>query len=382
MKTICQLVHTLNLGGAEVLAHRLATDPWLSEQYRFVFFCLDASEISGAGVMANSLIQEGFAVECLNRQPGLDRACMKKMASLFDKYQVDVVHAHQCTPYFYAAAARWTRKNPPILLTEHGRFFPDVVSWKRRLINRFFWRESDILTAVGRAVADALAEKEGFPRDKIQVIYNGVNPDDFDNLKSADENDTRESVRREFGIADDAFVLIQVARLDSIKDHATALNTINVLRNDFPDVRLIIVGDGPERGVIEQKIQEDNLSHQVVLTGARQDISRLIKGADLFLLTSLSEGIPVTFLEAMAARLPIVSTNAGGCREVVEHQKTGYLEPIQDPVSLAAAVKALIINKSLRIKFGENGRLRCEEFFTQRAMHDAYRKLYESILLK
>ncbi|MBR0237002.1 MAG: glycosyltransferase [Thermoguttaceae bacterium] len=379
MKRICQFVHTLNWGGAETLAYRLATDPELASQYEFVFFCLDAENVVLAGSMAQQLIDQGYKVECLNRQPGLDRACVKRLASLFEQYKIDIVHAHQCTPYFYSSLARWRKKTPKILLTEHGRFYPDVVSWKRRLANRFLYRRDDVLTAVGERVKEALHKKEGYPGKRIQVIYNGIDPDVYDNLRSENENDTRESVRREFNIPDDAFTIIQVARLDPIKDHRTALRTYEALKQTTSNIRLLIVGDGPERELLEQRINQHGLQDGVILVGARSDVSRLLKGADAFLLTSLSEGIPVTFLEAMAARLPIVTTDAGGCKEVVVNGQTGFIAPVGNPVSLAKALRLLVTEPELAVRLGEAGRARLLEMFTQRQMHDAYKRLYEQM---
>ncbi|MBQ3351138.1 MAG: glycosyltransferase [Thermoguttaceae bacterium] len=379
MKRICQFVHTLNWGGAETLAYRLATNPDLTNRYEFVFFCLDAENVAHAGAMAQKLIDQGYKVECLNRKPGLDRDCVKRLANLFEQYEIDIVHAHQCTPYFYSSLARWRKKNPKILLTEHGRFYPDVVSWKRRLVNRFLYRRDDILTAVGQRVKEALQKKEGYPGKRIQVIYNGIDPDVYDNHRSANENDTRESVRREFNIPDNVFTIIQVARLDPIKDYKTSLRTFEALRQTVPNIRLIIVGDGPERSAIEQGINRHNLQDGVIMTGARSDVSRLLKGADAFMLTSLSEGIPVTFLEAMAARLPIVTTDAGGCKEVVVNGQTGFVAPVGNPMSLAKALHLLATEPKLSARLGEAGRERLLEMFTQRQMHDAYGKLYEQL---
>ena len=379
LKTICQFVHSLDWGGAETLAYRLATDPKLSDRYHFIFFCLDAKEVSTAGAMAQTLAQQGFTIECLNRQPGFDKNCIKRIGELFHHHRVNIVHAHQCAPYFYSSLARWNKKAPQIILTEHGRFYPDVVSWKRRLANKFLYRKSDILTAVGARVLEALRDKEGYPGKQIQIIYNGIDPEEYDNLNSANENDTRESVRQEFNIPDNVFTIIQVARLDPIKDHATALRTIAKLKQMISDVRLIIVGDGSERTKISNLINKHNLDKEIIMTGARQDVARLLKGADAFMLTSLSEGIPVTFLEAMAARLPIVSTDAGGCNEVVVNAKTGFLAPVGNPVSLANALRILATEPELASELGNAGRSRLLEMFTQQEMHDSYADIYEKL---
>ena len=373
------MVHSLNLGGAEILARNLATDPELAEKYRFVFFCLDVPDVQRAGTMAPAIQEAGFEVECLDRQPGLDWNCIMQIRRLFRQYQVELVHAHQCTPFFYAAAARLGGSRPPILLTEHGRFFPDVTSRKRRWANRLLLGKRDCLTAVGQAVADALVKKEGFPRDRILTVYNGVDRTEFA-VPAERRLVWRQEVRSQWGASADDFVVIQVARLDPIKDHATALKTMATLRKRIPHARLVIVGEGPQRTAIERQRAELGLDGCVVLTGAREDVNRQLTGADAFLLTSLSEGIPVTFLEAMAASLPIVCTNAGGCREVVIDEKTGFVAPVGDFEMLADFLAQLANDERLRNRLAADGRQRVETVFDQKTMHDTYCGLYEKAL--
>ena len=128
--TVCQLLHTLNVGGAEILASRLVSR-LSGEKWRFVFFCLDAE-----GVRAQEMRDAGFQVEVLGRRPGFDTQCMRDLAKLWRKHGVQLVHAHQYTPYFYAMGARgFFRKTPPILFTEHGRFFPDLPNWKHKIFS-------------------------------------------------------------------------------------------------------------------------------------------------------------------------------------------------------------------------------------------------------
>src|SRR5439155_18500964 len=118
---------------------------------------------------------------------------------------------------------------------------------------------------------------------------------------------------------------IQVARLDYLKDHATALRTLECVAGRRPDAHLLLVGEGPERAAIEAQVRERRLGDRVRLLGLRKDIPRLLQAADVFLLTSISEGIPLTLIEAMAAGLPVVSTRVGGVGEGVEDGVTGRL---------------------------------------------------------
>lgn len=365
--TICQVLHTLTVGGAEVLADRLARR--LADRYRFVFACLDEQ-----GLLGRNLAEAGFTVAVLGRRPGVDLRCMAALWKFWKEQGVDLVHAHQYTPFFYAMAARRLGRRPPVLFTEHGRFWPDYPRRKRMLFNRLVLRRRDRVVGVGEAVRRALITNEGIPADRASVIYNGV---DF---HLADAADDRAAVRQELGIGPETLLVLQIARLDYLKDHATAIRAIERVAKSRANVRLVLVGDGPERGKIEDEIARRGVASSVQLLGLRTDVTRLLQGADIFVLSSISEGIPVTFLEAMAARLPIVSTNVGGVPEVVLPEQTGMLVPAGDDEAMAESLLRLADDAPLRERLGLCGRERVEQFFSQEQMHAGYQACYEEML--
>jgi glycosyltransferase involved in cell wall biosynthesis len=365
---ICQVLHAMNVGGAEVLAAALARQ--LAAQFQFVFACLD-----DLGPLGEELRQEGFRVDVLGRKAGLDLACARRLARWAADCGAGLIHAHQYTPFFYARAPVWLGGRPPVLFTEHGRFYPDLPNRRRMLFNRLFLRPCDRVVAVGRSVKQALIDNEGIPAERIDVIYNGVPLECF-----ARDARARHEVRQELGIAPPSPVAILVARLDPIKDHVTALAVAARVRQVRPDFRLLVVGDGPLRADLECRVQAMNLTGTVQLVGLRTDVPRLLAAADLFLLTSLSEGIPVTLIEAMGACLPVVATRVGGVPEVVADGQTGRLAPASDPDALAAAVLELLADGSLRQRLGAAGHARALSLFSQQAMHAAYARLYRQML--
>jgi glycosyltransferase involved in cell wall biosynthesis len=176
------------------------------------------------------------------------------------------------------------------------------------------------------------------------------------------------------------FVILQVARLDYLKDHATALRGLAQVLPQRPNARLVLVGEGPELRGIQELLRLHRLEAHVRLLGLRNDVARLLPGADLFLLTSISEGIPLTVIEAMAAGLPVVSTRVGGLPEVVEEGRTGLLVPSGDPARLAQAICELAAKPSLREEMGRVGRQRAEAVFSERLMHARYEQLYREML--
>jgi L-malate glycosyltransferase len=367
--TICQVLHSLNVGGAEMLAARIARN--MQEHYRFVFACLDE-----LGSLGEQLQAEGFVVEVMNRGPGFDLGCVRRLADFVYREHVDLIHAHQYTPFFYARAPGVLRRRPPVLFNEHGRFHPDRPSRKRMAFNRLALRGTDRVVSVGGAVRQALVENEGISAQRIEVVYNGVE------LGAGNHSQTiRAAMRSKLGLADDDFVVIQVARLDPIKDHSTALRAMEQVAQTHRQARLLIVGDGPQREQIQQELaNHKGLAGVVQLLGQRSDIAELLAASDLFLLTSLSEGIPVTFIEAMGASLPIVSTDVGGVAEVVNHGATGLLTPAADEAALAEAIRRMIDNPAECQAMGVEGRRRAEARFSERQMHEAYSRLYEEML--
>jgi L-malate glycosyltransferase len=365
---ICQLLHGLRVGGAEVLAARLARQ--LRDRYRFVFVCLDE-----LGTLGEKLRVDGFPVHVLGRRPGLDWRCPLRLAGLLRRERVALVHAHQYTPFFYGAAARLLCRRPPVLFTEHGRWFPDHPRPKRILANRLLLERRDRVVGVGEAVRRALIDNEGIPASRVGVIYNGIDLAAFANGVA-----DRLPVRREIGAGPGDFVILQVARLDPLKDHATAVDAFAEVARRRPDARLVLVGEGPELPRIEEAIARHGLASRVRLLGLRTDVARLLRAADLFLLTSVSEGVPLTVIEAMAAGLPVVATRVGGVSEVVEDGATGLLAPPGDAAALAEKVLTLADNCGLRVQMGARGRTRAAARFSETKMLAAYEHLYEEML--
>jgi L-malate glycosyltransferase len=369
---ICQVLHSLDIGGAEVLAAGLARE--LSDRYRFVFACLDDE----VGVLGNEFVERGIPMKVFYRQPGLDWKCSFRLAAFFREHKVQIVHAHQYTPFFQSLLARLAYRRPPIVFTEHGRHFPDSRSSKRVAVNRALLRSDDRLIGVGESVRRALVNNEGLPEKRTETIYNGVPLKDFQAVNG--DAQLRRNVRKELGIDDGEFAIVQVARLNSLKDHATAIRTLKRLRDDQVPAKLILVGDGEERSVLEKLVASESVESDILFLGARSDIPRLLAAADAFLLSSISEGIPLTLIEAMGAGIPIVSTNVGGIPEVIEHGVSGLLAPAGDAETLATHLKSLWQNSEQRSRLAENGCQRAVEQFSLEQMHRQYVEVYEQVL--
>ncbi len=370
--TIAQVLHTMKVGGAEVLAARLARQ--LNGKYRFLFICLDE-----LGSLGQDLRDEAFPVQVLNRRPGHKGLALHAASGRNRSPGANrpLARPPKYTPFFYSAVSRLLGSRPPVLFTEHGRHHPDYPRRKRMLANRVLLRKRDRVVAVGEAVRQAVIRNEGIAPHRVDVIYNGIHLERFNFQPTASE---RAAIRASIGLEPDGLVLIQVARLDYLKDHATAIRAIERVAGRCPRARLVLVGDGPERGSIDALVQQRDLGRYVRFLGLRKDIPRLLAASDIVLLTSISEGIPLTLIEAMATGRPVVSTRVGGVAEVVVDGQTGLLASSPDDGALAEQILHLADDPARRDAMGRLGRQRAESLFSENTMHDHYDRLYREML--
>jgi len=170
-----------------------------------------------------------------------------------------------------------------------------------------------------------------------------------------------------------------VARLDPIKDHLTAIRACAAAAERVPTLKLLIVGDGPERAAIEAFVRGRKLEGTVTLLGTRTDVPRILAAADVLLLTSVSEGVPLTLIEAMAAGVPVVSTDVGSVADVVTAD-VGRLAPARDDAVLATHLVELGGSPALRDELGRKGRERAVAEFSEATMADRYADLFDELL--
>jgi glycosyltransferase involved in cell wall biosynthesis len=366
--TICQLLVTLDVGGAEVLAREFALHA--HADFRVVFACLDAG-----GPLVAGLQQAGYLVEVLRRRPGIDLRCAWRVARFCRRQNVRLIHAQLYPSFFYAGVSRLFGRSIPILYTEHGRIEPYRPVRRRILGNRWLLRRCDRVIAVGQWVREGLISNEGLPADRTEVVCNGIDLSAYDG-----QSCQRGAVRKELGLRDSDFVIVQVARLVPVKNHRLAIHALRRLVGDRPQVRLLLVGAGPEQPAVQQLVCDLGLQEHVLLLGRRHDVPRLLSAADAALLTSVMEGIPLAMIEAMAAGLPCVATRVGGQAEVIADGQTGLLAEPADPESTATQLARLIDNPELRRQMGEAGRKRALDLFDARTMHRSYDRIYRSML--
>jgi L-malate glycosyltransferase len=326
------------------------------------------------GVWAVRLREAGISVHCMWRQPGLDLWMPWLLARYFRDKGVRIVHAHQCTAWFYAALSRLLHPAPRLLFEEHGRFYPEVENRKRALVNRWLVRKlTHRCVAVSEDIRERLQRYEGLDADEIQVIYNGVKPE------PALTPDERAAARNQFGLGPDNFVVGTVGRFDPIKNLPLLVDSLALAGRQLPGLRGLLVGDGPVAGEIRTHIEVSGQGERVVLPGFRDDARHLVQCMDLFVLSSFSEGTSMALLEAMAAGVPVAVTAVGGNPEIVLDGETGWIVPSDSVEKLTAAILDAARDGVKRGRMGTAGRERFEARFAFDRMIEAYRRCYREL---
>jgi glycosyltransferase involved in cell wall biosynthesis len=361
------VLHVMQVAGAEMLV--ADTIRRLGSRLTPVVLCLD-----GVGELGARLQEEGVPVVALGRRPGLDFRVARQLAREIAGRDLEVIHAHQYTPFFYTALARLVVPHRVhVIFTEHGRHFPDTVSVRRRLVNRWLLaRLADDINAVCRFSARSLAEVDGFGDRSIEIIENGI-----DATRHNEWVDPT-GVRSRLGLDARRRYVICVARFHPVKDHVTLLRAFATVAAVRSDVDLLLVGDGPLRPQLQSLVETLGIGHRTRFLGLRADVPELLQAADLFVLTSLSEAASLTLLEAMAAGLPVVVTAVGGNPEIVEEGEQGYLVGREDAGAAAAAMLGLLDDPAQARVMGQSARHRAHERFQLSRTIGQYYGLYSA----
>lgn len=323
------------------------------------------------GPRAEQLRERGVAVHMVPKRPGFDFKLPGKLAAFFAKHGVSIVHSHNQLPLIYATAAGRLHR-VPVCHTLHGAMFDQGRrAWLRHLAAKL----ADAHVAVSQSTADFMLKHNEVPSSKLHVVLNGIDLSRF-----RPDSAARGRVRAELGIPKDAWVVGAVGRLSQVKNHALLLRAAAGVLSD--NGRLLLVGDGPEAAPLRALAEELGISDRVVFAGERHDVPAFLAASDLFVLSSNSEGLPLSMVEAMATGLPVVSTAVGGIPALVADGETGFLVPSGDVDALAAKLAALKADPELAKAMGKRGRQLALGRYSAERMMASYMDIYEALLAR
>lgn len=309
------------------------------------------------GPLADALEAIGVGVVAMGSPEGFTPLLWSRLSSMFHVEHCDVVHTHDDRPLIYAMpAAWWAGTKRRIHTHHHGQL--DQFTWRQRFLLRQAARFAQHFICVSHDSARYMVD-QGVSRSIVQTIWNGIDLTRFAYQGPCDNGS-----------------VVTVARLSPEKDIATLLRAIPHVVAKMPQARFDIAGDGPCREELRGLARTLNIADQVTFHGTSHDIPAFLCRARLFVLPSLSEGISLTLLEAMARGLPVVATNVGGNPEVVDAGATGLLVPPGDAKALAESIVELLTDMARCQRMGATGRQRVENYFDICKMTARYETLY------
>jgi len=359
--SVLQLVYSLSIGGSEKVAFDIASnvDP---ARFRSMVCGMDLG-----GDFERELESRGIPHQVMHRK-GLEPAVLSRLYRLIRDNRIDVVHTHHFTQLFYAALpARLAGAR--IVHTEH-EFFSYVESPLSRHLAGPLLRLCDHMTVVGPEVRDYFVRTIGIAKDRVTVVPNGVNVGAFDY--------ERPLARRELGLDPDAPVLGTIGRLEPEKDQATLIDVFRAVRAEYPSARLVIAGDGSLASQLRSQAESYGLGDSALFLGYRRDVARVLAAMDVFVLPSIREGLPISLIEAMAARRPVVASSIGSVTGLVQDGDNGFVAQPRDAAAFTNAIKRLLDAPDLRLRLAEAGRRTVEDSYSLTSVIRAYEDLYTS----
>jgi glycosyltransferase involved in cell wall biosynthesis len=348
-------------GGAEVMLLQLA-----AELRRRGHDVLPIGPDNQSGWLAERFRERGFEPATFSLRRPLDLRCLRDLAHLLRSRGIQIVHSHEFAMAVYGAAAARRIGARHVITMHGGRYFAE--QWRRRVALRWAVRRSVALAGVSSATAADLRQTLRLGPDEVLVVPNGIE------FRTGD----REPLRRELRLDEHELLVVAVGNLYPVKGHAILLRALDVLERNGGrhPWRLAIAGRGEEEGPLRAFLSAHGLAERVHLLGYRQDIPDILAAADVFVMPSLSEGLPLALVEAMSASLPVIASDVGGIPEVVERDQEAVLVPPGDVNALAAALDRVLSNEATRERLGQSARRRALRDFSVSTMADAYERLY------
>ncbi|HEV7122383.1 MAG TPA: TIGR03088 family PEP-CTERM/XrtA system glycosyltransferase [Rhodanobacter sp.] len=367
---IVHVLYRLDTGGMEHIIVSLINAT--RDRYRHAVIAL-----AGFGVLRSEI--ENAVTTCLSleKKPGKDWPCYFRFWRALRTLKPDLVQTYNIGTLDLAPVVRLAGVRC-LVHAEHGRDAADPQGENPRYLGLRRWLAPliDRYVAVSPDLQNWLTDRARIRPSKVRYIENGVDVAAFDLPRVAPR-------QRLANFAPPGTVLIgNIARLDKVKDQVGLVAAFKLLRENAgrADCRLVIAGEGPQRDELERQIVQLGLMQTVRLLGNRDDVAELLAECDVFVLSSIAEGMPVTLLEAMAAKLPVVATDVGGVAAVVEAGISGTLVPAGDPPALASALSTYAEDETLRRRHGDAGYARVATQFSLKAMVTAYVTLYDDLL--
>ena len=366
---IAHVIYALKTGGLENglvnLINRLPED-----QFRHTIICMTEFDDFAARIT-----RPGVAIHALSKKDGHDLSVFVKLYRLFRELKPDIVHTRNLATIEVQIPA-WLAGVPGRIHGEHGRdsVDPDGLVKKYQWLRKFCSPVVQRFVALSKDLEDYLIHRVKIPTAKVTRICNGVDTKKF-------QPDHGKGGAKSHPFADTDLIIGYVGRMNAVKDPLNLARAFVLLHQQGPDrpVRLVMLGDGPERKRVLDYLAQHDCSELAWLPGQTESVAEQMRSFDVYVLPSLAEGISNTLLETMATGLPAVVTRVGGNEELALDKETALLVERDDSVALANALNAYLTDPEIRKRHGSAARRRVEESFSLQRMVEQYSVMYQQL---
>jgi sugar transferase (PEP-CTERM/EpsH1 system associated) len=356
---VAHVVLSLKVGGLERVVVNLVKG-LRDSNYSCVVCCLETR-----GEFAADVDALGVPVHVFHKKLGLDFGMILRLAQFLREHSVKIIHTHNPGAHIYGLLAARLAGVPVRVHTRHGRNSPE--DRKRVWINRILSWGTDVIVPVSDDASLVATNVEHISPKKVHRIWNGI--------------DTTLYTPHHKPLAGPP-VIGTVARLSPAKDQGTMLVAFRHVLEEIPDARLILAGDGPCSMELREEAARLGVNSHVEFLGQCSNVPEVLKRMSIFTLSSTTEGLPMTLLEAMAAGLPIVATDVGGNRELVQPPHCGLVVPARDPRALSRAYIDLLRDPQRCAQMGAASRARTVQYFSIDHTLSEYTKLYDQLMTR
>lgn len=363
---VCHLLYGLGIGGIETLAVKLFNrmDP---EHFEHLVVSL---------IPADDLVSEinpGAArIIFLNKDPGMDIKIYPQITRILMTEKPDVIHTRNWTTLMEGVIPSLAARVPGRVHSFDGLNVDNLGEEPARRIwaQRLLMKSVEKLVARSEAMRTSMCEQLKLDPARIQLIADGIDLERYD--RPVDRN----AIRARFGISPTDQVVGIVARLDPVKDHRTLFRAVATLAPSLPNLKVMVVGGGPLEAELRAEVAQSPVANHILFTGPQLDVPSLYHAMDLYTQPSLYEGVSGSILEAMSARLPVVSTAVGGTVDIVLEGQNGHLVAAGDDAALARRIYELLQDREKAHAMGEQGRRLVEEKYSLAQVLELYARVY------
>lgn len=365
----------LDIGGAEKL--RSLTVKYLDKtKYNIRICCIERK-----GRIGEQIERMGFRVDCFNKSSKPYNFFTTLSLYLYlKKNKFDIVQTSLFNTNFHGRLAAFFARVSVVISEEHSEhyFYVSLKQSPYILMDKALSLITDCIICCSKKILYSIREKEKISLKKLFLLRNCIDPAELVSRR------TKEDVLMELGLTDSDIIIGNVASISLKKGHKYLLMAFSKVLDAYPDARLFIVGGGVE-GLKKEliKMAEDmNILKQVYFLGEREDIADLLKVFNIFVLSSIKEGLPIALLEAMYLEIPAVATNVGGISEIVDDGKTGILVPPMDVDRLSKSIIDLIADKKKRYRIASKAKEEFKDYFSPQRYVKEIEVLHDRLLLK